>query len=101
MSVETRAPAPAPTRGDHGGPASLSKRRCLLPLVLLLLSVGCQAAPSTATPTAVRGAVASPAATRELSGAPQPAVALAAASPAPLTAVRVGTLGVTTDAHYY
>lgn len=72
MSPETSSPAPAPRRAS----ASRSKRRCLLPLALLLLSVGCQAAlPPTSAP--------------------------APAASAPLTVVRVGTLNASTDAPFY
>jgi NitT/TauT family transport system substrate-binding protein len=101
MSRTLGAPGDTPRRGRRGGPAPRIGHQCLWALALLLLSVGCQAAPSTPSPTAVRQPTLPPTATRESAAAPQPTAAPAAAAPAPLTVVRVGTLNASTDAPFY
>ena len=71
-------------------------------LAALLLSAGCQAAPSAPAPTAAPVATSAPAATGEpVAAAPQPTAAPAPTASAPLTVVRVGTLNATTDAPFY
>jgi NitT/TauT family transport system substrate-binding protein len=69
-------------------------------LAALLVSAGCQAAPSTPAPTAAPVATAAPAAT-SAPVAVQPPAAAAALAPAAFTVVRVGTLNATTDAPFY
>jgi NitT/TauT family transport system substrate-binding protein len=73
---------------------------CLWALAVVLLVLGCQAAPSPPAPTAGPAATSATAATREPVAAQAPTSAPAAA-PAPLTVMRVGTLNATADAPFY
>ena len=100
MSCELDAQRRTPN-GTRRRAATRVNLRWLSALTALLLSVGCQAAPSTPSPTAVRQTTPPPTATRESAAAPQPTAAPAAAAPAPLTVVRVGTLNASTDAPFY
>lgn len=100
----SRAPSPpgdAPSVGHRRrGPDPRPRHPCLWVLAALLVSAGCQAAPSTPAPTAAPVATAAPAAT-SAPVAVQPPAAAAALAPAAFTVVRVGTLNATTDAPFY
>src|SRR5712692_2618273 len=62
VDAQGNVPGGTHRRRDY---ATRVTRPCLWALTVLLLSVGCQAAPSTSAPTAVRAATSAPAATRE------------------------------------